>query len=112
MDILVATHGAQNTGVGFMPQCGGFMELFPQGIEFPKYFGSLATYSGLEYLEYYVSDATFKEDREERGHTWNRGLYRNNVCPIPDDLFDGLRGMIMEWYSCCLDKSKIQKIEV
>ena len=74
VDILVANHGAQNSGIGFMPQCGGIMELFPQGIQFPNYFGTLAPASGLEYMMYYVSDAQFGVDREQRGHTFNNGL--------------------------------------
>jgi hypothetical protein len=105
VDILVATHGAQNTGVGFMPQCGGLMELFPQGIQFGDYFGSLATDSGLEYMQYYVSDATLEEDRQ-KGHKFKRGLYANDVCPKPEDLFDGLREMVKIWRNCCLDVAR------
>ena len=64
-DIVVSAHGAQNVGIGFMPQCGGVLELFPRGINFPTYFGALATYSGLEYMDLYVSNATVEQDRGE-----------------------------------------------
>ncbi|KAL3913067.1 MAG: hypothetical protein SGILL_006638 [Bacillariaceae sp.] len=104
VDILVAAHGAQNIGVGFMPQCGGIIEMFPQGIQFVNYFGTLAPDSGIEYMLYYVSDANFTVDRTERGHTFNRGLRRNDICPVPEDLFGGVDQMIQIWRSCCEEK--------
>jgi len=101
IDILVAPHGAQNIGVGFMPKCGGLIELFSQGIHFPNYFGSLTHDSGIEYMQYYVSDSTFQVDREEKGHSFKRGLYRNDICPKPQDIILGLHKMIRIWSRCC-----------
>jgi hypothetical protein len=47
VDILISPHGAQLAGLPFMPNCGGFVELMPKVYYRPKFFGSLATGSGL-----------------------------------------------------------------
>jgi hypothetical protein len=72
-----------------MPRYGGLIELYLQGIQLSNYFGSWARDPGLEDMLYYVSDSTLEVDIHEKQHRFIKALCRNDVCPIPDDLFSG-----------------------
>lgn len=55
VDILISPHGAQLTGIPFMPNCGQVMEVTPKGYHIPYFFGSLANASGLGHGSVYNS---------------------------------------------------------
>ena len=50
INILISPHGAQLTGLPFMPNCGALVvELMPKGYLLPNWFGGLAIGSGIGY---------------------------------------------------------------
>lgn len=53
-DILIAAHGAELTGIPFMPKCAAVLELFPGGYAIPAFFGSLAAVSGVTHSYMYL----------------------------------------------------------
>ena len=64
-DIIISGHGAQLTGLVFMPNdatedesksCKHLMELFPKGYGLPFFFGSLAVQSGIAHSYVYYDD--------------------------------------------------------
>jgi Glycosyltransferase 61 len=58
VDILITPHGAQETGVAFLPRCGGVLELLPDGYFFPRFYGTLASTAGVEHAYIYLAKNT------------------------------------------------------
>jgi hypothetical protein len=103
VDILISPHGAQLTGLPFMPKCGGVVELFPKGYFWPEFFGSLATGSGLGYGYVYMSggnetDETKVMSATPKGRINARGV---SFCPPSGSIVDSVRVLIQDWYQCC-----------
>jgi hypothetical protein len=103
IDILISSHGAQLTGLPFMPNCGGLVELTPKGYNIPNFFGSLAIGSGLGYGYVYMSggDAT-KETKVASATRAGRIKARQaNLCPPSETIVDAVRALIDDWHHCC-----------
>jgi hypothetical protein len=102
MDIVISPHGAQLTGIAFMPACGSVMELFPKGYSLPMYFGSLATSSGLHHSYFYMSQGS--EDEENTmfmSGSGNREASRRvDFCGTPSRIVDAVRLLVEEWKQC------------
>lgn len=104
VDILLSPHGAQLTGLPFMPDCGCVLEILPAGYYFPYYFGSLAMASNLQHG--YVSITNTGDWRAESAEGMasrrSRKKVRNKrLCPNADSIFDGAMQLIQGWESCC-----------
>jgi hypothetical protein len=103
IDILISPHGAQLTGLPFMPDCGGLIELFPKGYHIPNFFGSLAIGSGLNYGYVYMSGGNeTSETKIASATTSGRVKARKvNLCPPSNKIVDAVRVLIDDWYQCC-----------
>ena len=98
VDILVSPHGAQLTGVGFMPRCGGLVELFPPFYYYPHYFGQLAVDSGLSYMSIYV--ARYNKTDDPNRLKFNQAVKRH-LCPQIDPVLQAIRNLEAKWHTCC-----------
>jgi hypothetical protein len=103
IDILISPHGAQLTGLPFMPNCGGLVELFPKGYFIPKFFGSLAIGSGLGYGYVYMSGGNETHENKKMSATTSGRVRARKVklCPPSNKIVDAVRVLIADWYQCC-----------
>jgi hypothetical protein len=103
VDILISPHGAQLTGLPFMPNCGGLVELFPKGYHIPNFFGSLAIASGLDYGYVYMSGGNATNEAKAMSATkpGRAKARRINLCPESKNIVDAVRVLIDDWYQCC-----------
>jgi hypothetical protein len=102
IDILISPHGAQLTGLPFMPNCGGFVELTPKGYHIPDFFGSLAIGSGLGYGYVYMSGGDeYNETKVCKTHACRVQKRKATFCPPSERIVDAVRVLIGDWYQCC-----------
>jgi len=104
VDILLSPHGAQLTGLPFLSDCGGILEIFPAGYYLPYYFGSLALASNLQhgYVSITNTGDWVTESAEGMNSQSARQKVRNKqLCPDVDSIFDGAMKLIQGWESCC-----------
>jgi len=107
IDILISPHGAQLTGIPFMPECGRILELFPAYYYYDDYFGSLAEAAGLQQYALYLSDGDpATEWAYARTLTSKqRRIYRNvNLCPPIVKIVEAVKVMETDWHQCCRNK--------
>jgi hypothetical protein len=108
VDVLVSPHGAQLSGIPFLPNCGRVVELFPTGYLVPNFYGSLAAASGIAHSYLYLG----------RGGASSRGRRREilramktlesrtaareaDLCPHPEALARSVVDAVREWLGCC-----------
>jgi len=95
IDILITSHGAQETGVAFMPKCGGVLELLPESYFVPRFYGTLASSAGIVhayiYLARNVSDETVDVKLRDVGF-----LY-----PSFGKIQEGVDLLLQRWHRCC-----------
>jgi hypothetical protein len=104
VDLLISPHGAQLTGLPFMPTaCAGILELLPKRYFVPTFYGSLAGASQVEYGYLYLSNGDPKEEMAITNHNMNlRYQVRSkNLCPPIDKIIESVRLMVAEWKNCC-----------
>jgi Glycosyltransferase 61 len=103
-DILISPHGAQLTGIPFMPNCAEIFEIFPAGYYLPYYFGSLASASGLQHaFTSSTSSSVNWKDESIRGmkDRKSRQSVRNTpICISPDTIVDAVRDLVTSWKKC------------
>jgi capsular polysaccharide biosynthesis protein len=108
-DIVISPHGAQLTGLPFMPQrCAAVLELFPAKY-YNNYFWSLAVSAGIAHAGLYMSEQDLDKEMEHRydgmskQHRYKaRGRWRSvHFCPNPRKMTDLIRPLIEEWKHCC-----------
>lgn len=96
-DILIGPHGAQLTGIPFMPDCGAVIELFSE-YYLPHFFGSLATASQLSHGYIYMRTKDHTAMRSVR----TRQKVRNcKLDPPPNIVESAIYTMIEKWQTCC-----------
>lgn len=108
VDILVSPHGAQLTGLAFMPNCGQILELTPKGYHIPYFFGSLANASGLGYGYVYTSPGDPVNETKAMSATIDlRNKARSaNLCPSTTSIVQGVLDLFENWNNCCkIDKN-------
>ncbi|CAJ1960814.1 unnamed protein product [Cylindrotheca closterium] len=104
IDILVASHGAQLTGVAFMnARCSHLVELFPKGYAIPDFFGSLAINSGKKYSYLYMSENSFGTEQSV-SFADRRQARSVNLCPSPSMMASILGELSDSWRTCCEEK--------
>ena len=122
VDLLVSPHGAQLTGIPFMPPCGGVLEIFPHGYLLPQFFGSLAAASQLDHSFLYLGNNYYytKDDDDDIHHINNtmsaiekvqstlmkdprmRSRSRKEgLCPHFQRVWEGIQRMKLKWEQCC-----------
>jgi hypothetical protein len=105
-DILISPHGAQLTGLPFMPNCGTVLEIFPKGYYHPFYFGSLAAASGLNHN--FISMTKKGDWRNEAARTMQtfkarKHAKREKMCPTTDAVVGVVKQLISQWQDCCAE---------
>lgn len=106
-DILLSPHGAQLTGLPFMPRCGGILEVFPDGYLIPKFFGSLAEASELHHAFLYMGDNRYSVEeiqaldmQDAKARSRSR---QANLCPSAVSVHEGLTQLMEQWQQCCVE---------
>ena len=94
IDIIITPHGAQETSMVMMPDCGGVFEIIPGDYYYPNFFGTLAATSGLEHGFVYLG-------KDVAYHFYNVSVRNPELCPRVDDVVAGVRGLVDRWQSCC-----------
>lgn len=108
VDILISPHGAQLTGIPFMPECSRILELFPAFYYYDDFFGSLAEVAGVQQYLLYLSDRDPATDWDYAStlSSQQRRKYRNvNLCPPVATILDAIREMVGDWKTCCESNS-------
>jgi len=104
VDILLSPHGAQLTGIPFLPRCAAVVEIFPFGFSIPTFFGTLAQSSAIDHYFLYLGDG---DGLNETAMLWDqRGKYRDvNLCLKAESVVEGLHHLISRWRDCCLHEN-------
>ena len=103
-DIIISPHGAQLTGIPFLPSCSGVLEVFPAKYYVQDYFQRLAQSSNVSHATLYLSNS----DDPVRETTVAResglvGYYRNaNLCPPLSKVLEGVTTLLDLHRQCCL----------
>lgn len=94
-DILITAHGAQETGIAFMPKCGAVLELLPNQYFFPRFYGTLAASAGVQhsylYLAQNTSDETLDVLQRDVGF----------LAPSMHRIREGVDTLVEQWRKCC-----------
>mmetsp|Transcript_33078 Transcript_33078/g.79938 ORF Transcript_33078/g.79938 Transcript_33078/m.79938 type:complete len:385 (+) Transcript_33078:80-1234(+) len=99
VDILIAPHGAQLTGVAFMDApCSHLLEVFPKHYVIPHFYGSLAMSTGKKYSYLYMSENSFLLEQVFKEREVAR---RFNFCPSIATIVGYLKGLVADWKECC-----------
>lgn len=100
IDILITPHGAQETGIVFMPPCGAVLELIPNGYYYPNFFGTLAATCGLGHaFLYFGSDLTKSHNVS---YSWNNMTIRSaNFCPSRHIITSAVEALQQQRGQCC-----------
>lgn len=104
-DIVITPHGAQLTGMAFLPPCAAVLELFPPNYLVPDFFGSLAAAMNISHSFFYLGDNL--EDHNvilphEKYHYYipddpNKGA---SQCPHVAKIVDAVNILVQNWQLC------------
>lgn len=101
-DILISPHGAQLTGLPFLPNCASVLELFPGGYQVPYFYGSLAAVSGVAHSFIYLGRDSKSESNIAMKDLSTRNAARSaNLCPNVDALAHAVLNLVQERKQCC-----------
>jgi Glycosyltransferase 61 len=109
-DILISPHGAQLTGLVFLPSpCSAVLEIFPRGYWIPKFFGSLAATSGVHQHAclYLGASNSAIINRTQQVHESTQTLRdrirtrSQNICLPVNRTLQAIQQMIHSWQQCC-----------
>jgi len=105
VDILVTPHGAQMSGVPFMPSCGGVLELLPQYYHIHAFFGPLSVSSGLESSYLYLSDGDPAGEMRNafESHEFRKKVRAVSLCPQVSSIVNSVLALLDKWESCCAE---------
>jgi Glycosyltransferase 61 len=116
VDILLTPHGAQETGLFFMPRCGAILELFPKGYHIPMFFGYLARMSSIAHYTGYISDSTdIEEDLKHgfAGTAYEQSCARSvNLCPQVPPITDYMMNTIVQDWQKCMTKRRRTRYQI
>jgi Glycosyltransferase 61 len=105
VDLLISSHGAQLTGLPFLPgQCGAVLEVFPKNYYYQQFFGSLAEAAGVKQYTLYLSNTDaitdFDAIVQQRGFS-RREARQVNICLEPHSIVEAVKEMVSAWHLCC-----------
>jgi hypothetical protein len=95
IDILITGHGAQETGLPFMPDCGSVLEIFPDHYYYPRFFGTLAASAGLQHSFLNLAANTSEHS------FWVMAGKALDICPHTNSIRRALEEMLARWHKCC-----------
>jgi len=116
--VVVSPHGAQLTGLFFLPPCGRVLEVFPPRYYLPDFYGSLADCSGRPYAALALMDDDDDDDDDDGNSTEaannnslassalpHQARNRKNargaqLCPSPDAVRRAVEPLVREWRAC------------
>jgi Glycosyltransferase 61 len=107
-DIVISPHGAQLTGMAFLPRCASVLEVFPSRYLVADYFGSLAAAldirHGFVYVNHNVQDVI---PHDERFHFIRRFSRKEaSVEPDLENVERAVHRLVAQWQDCvCNDES-------
>jgi len=104
-DLVVSPHGAQLTGLPFMPECGGVLELMPSGFDFSEYFGSLSAVAGILHYHLYLGTGPNKTAEVavgSRNSNSRKRRRRPNWCVDAPSIVKAVQTMVTNWRRCQL----------
>jgi len=103
-DLVLSPHGAQLTGIPFLPRCGSVLEFFPAGIFLPQYFGSLAATSGIQHGYIYLgTNLTAEMASTQQSIALRRQIRARPICPPINKIVSGIQQMLHTWKKCCAE---------
>ena len=102
-DIIVSPHGAQLTGIPFLPSCSGLLEVFPARYYVPDYFQGLAQSSGVYHATLYLSNHSnpLDETAEAREQKLVQVVRSVDLCPPLDKVLQGVDQLLELHRQCC-----------
>ena len=95
IDILVTPHGAQETGIAFMPRCACVLELLPDNYFFPRFYGTLASTAGIQHAYMYLAKNTSDETVDVKDR--DVGF----MYPSFGKVQEGVDLLLEQWRGCC-----------
>ncbi|GAX21796.1 hypothetical protein FisN_31Lh087 [Fistulifera solaris] len=104
-DIVLTGHGAQETGMPFMPQCGILLEVFPFNYYIPEYFSALTDSTDVRHYVI-VNDATQSDPisatKESTSNPETDAKAKaTKLCPATRSTLEYLVTAVRDWDSCC-----------
>ena len=111
-DVLISPHGAALTGIPFLPNCASVLEIFPLGLQFDEFFGTLAAATNVEHAYVYLTNGDTDHDHElEIRRGMRSGESRAecraaNLCPPIQDLVDGIMTVVKRWEARCVSRKE------
>jgi len=101
-DIVISSHGAQLTGMIFMPGNGALLELYPLGFVIPYYFGSLSASIGLDHAYIYETEGNFENETAYWGTKDRINNARSkNLCVSTSKIVEAARELVRRWRDRC-----------
>lgn len=106
-DVLLSPHGAQLTGIAFMPDGASLLEFFPRDYLVPDYFGSLAAAVGVNHSFFYLGDNAIPQ--KERFHYMKGNITTKSVAQCPDTakVMAAVADIVQHWRPHCSAASMI-----
>jgi Glycosyltransferase 61 len=105
-DIVIAPHGAQLTGMAFLPPCAAVLELFPPNYLVPDFFGSLAAALNISHSFFYLGDNLDDHNvilPHEKYHFYLPNDPNKDAaqCPSVSKIADAVKRLVQNWHDCC-----------
>lgn len=114
-DVFLSPHGAQWTGIPFLPNCAHTLEIFPPDYVVPKFYGSLVAAAGHHYsflmsglqdsynrtallLDSTTNQTTVALNERRRARSSSICITESG---IREQMIPALQEMIHKWERCC-----------
>ncbi|CAB9523314.1 expressed unknown protein [Seminavis robusta] len=104
VDILIGPHGAQLTSAFLQPTCGGVLELFPKGLFWTSFFGTLATTTGHHHAALYTGTLAKQQNETKYYQSTLELRVQSRNFPIhanPPAVVQQVEQLIQQWRACC-----------
>ena len=98
----------------FQPKCGSILELFPKGIYWKSYFGTLALTTGHEYASMYTGNPNAQQQANEvhyyQSNITLRALAKSHTIWVdPKLLVHHIQQLTHQWHSCCQQQQSVNE---
>eukprot|EP00546_Thalassionema_frauenfeldii_P001191 CAMPEP_0178930474 /NCGR_PEP_ID=MMETSP0786-20121207/21248_1 /TAXON_ID=186022 /ORGANISM="Thalassionema frauenfeldii, Strain CCMP 1798" /LENGTH=364 /DNA_ID=CAMNT_0020606991 /DNA_START=217 /DNA_END=1308 /DNA_ORIENTATION=+ len=96
-DIVISPHGAQLTGMVFMPDNGALLEIYPVGWVIPWYFGSLSKCFGLDHAYIYETEEKLDKTTLNLLSKNDNLAQKRNLCIPTSVIVEGVQQLVRRW---------------